>query len=524
MSSKRRADKELTSDNWDQEDEPEEKGTFRIASADVLKNRVIKTAKRRMTNGTPNSERSSIFSGFTGFGTKMDDKKSSFSFVSNLGGVDTANTCVDAGKKSVFSLSTELTPKVNEVTKPSFSLSSSSSNIPTIKSVESNQPSVSMKNDASMRKNDASSNSSDASKLCTLSDKLKTVANERQPIPKQNATTVENGAETPDEIFLKKLRSLNLLCTEWIIKHLNENLSYILTPIFDDYKKYLTQLREERRLASSTNKKPRIELPETQSSNNSETSQIKVSNKNMKDTAPKINFGTGSSLSSKEKSVPETSKSMPSENETAGFKFFSREKMDDGAKSSGPMDFNFGKSVMKFNADTTNEVQSSNSNADPTPPPLFSFGSNSTPLTSSFFSQNSVSKPEMTSTETDDDGPPPVEDITVKEEGSVYDRKCKIFIKKDSNFIDHGIGFLFIKLVGDEQKCQVIVRANNKLANIIINVLLTSNIPVKKMGKNNVMMVCCPTPEAKQPTSILIKVKTPEDAEDLFNNLNKYRK
>ena len=48
MSSKRRADKYLTDQNWDQEEEEEEKGEFEAASVDVLKQRTFKKAKRRI--------------------------------------------------------------------------------------------------------------------------------------------------------------------------------------------------------------------------------------------------------------------------------------------------------------------------------------------------------------------------------------------------------------------------------------------------------------------------------------------
>lgn len=47
MASKRTATSELNHDNWDEDDEPEEAGTFQKASEDVLKNRVIKRAVRR---------------------------------------------------------------------------------------------------------------------------------------------------------------------------------------------------------------------------------------------------------------------------------------------------------------------------------------------------------------------------------------------------------------------------------------------------------------------------------------------
>lgn len=48
MSGKRTAASDLNADNWNQEDEPEEAGTFKKASEDVLSKRVVKAARRRL--------------------------------------------------------------------------------------------------------------------------------------------------------------------------------------------------------------------------------------------------------------------------------------------------------------------------------------------------------------------------------------------------------------------------------------------------------------------------------------------
>lgn len=47
---KRRPDKDLNHDNWDEEEEPEEKGEFRKASEEKLKDRKILTAKRKVAS------------------------------------------------------------------------------------------------------------------------------------------------------------------------------------------------------------------------------------------------------------------------------------------------------------------------------------------------------------------------------------------------------------------------------------------------------------------------------------------
>uniref|UniRef100_A0A1B0CBG3 RanBD1 domain-containing protein n=2 Tax=Lutzomyia longipalpis TaxID=7200 RepID=A0A1B0CBG3_LUTLO len=69
MTTKRRNLGDLNSDNWDQEDAPEEKGTFRKASEDEIKNRVIRTARRRVvpTTDSKDAPPPGIFSGFGGF-------------------------------------------------------------------------------------------------------------------------------------------------------------------------------------------------------------------------------------------------------------------------------------------------------------------------------------------------------------------------------------------------------------------------------------------------------------------------
>jgi nuclear pore complex protein Nup50 len=48
MANKRNATSDLNADNWNQEEEPEEAGTFIKASDDILNKRVVKTARRRL--------------------------------------------------------------------------------------------------------------------------------------------------------------------------------------------------------------------------------------------------------------------------------------------------------------------------------------------------------------------------------------------------------------------------------------------------------------------------------------------
>ena len=68
------------------------------------------------------------------------------------------------------------------------------------------------------------------------------------------------------------------------------------------------------------------------------------------------------------------------------------------------------------------------------------------------------------------------------------------------------------------------------VGNILLNIQLTESIPIKRMGKNNVSLVCIPNPpmEAKSkdsttPTMLLIRLKTGEEADEICDKLNEFK-
>ncbi|XP_045521443.1 nuclear pore complex protein Nup50 isoform X2 [Pieris brassicae] len=153
----------------------------------------------------------------------------------------------------------------------------------------------------------------------------------------------------------------------------------------------------------------------------------------------------------------------------------------------------------------------------------FSFGAGK-PFSFNSNIQRKDESNEDTKTKEDEDEPPKVEYTPMVEENSVFDRKCKIFVKKDGNFVDKGVGTLYIKTIEDSKKHQLLVRANTSLGNILLNLVLATSVPTQRMGKNNVMLVCIPTPDAKPPpTPVLIRVKTSEEADELLEKLNNYK-
>lgn len=90
-------------------------------------------------------------------------------------------------------------------------------------------------------------------------------------------------------------------------------------------------------------------------------------------------------------------------------------------------------------------------------------------------------------------------------------------------------GTLFLKPVPDTEKTQLLVRAATNLGNVLLNILLNPKMPAQRMGKNNVLIVCVPNPpldtgeEATSPVSMLIRVKTGEDADELLEKITHYK-
>lgn len=150
-------------------------------------------------------------------------------------------------------------------------------------------------------------------------------------------------------------------------------------------------------------------------------------------------------------------------------------------------------------------------------PGSFSFGSAIQQASSSTKQANGTENTE----DEEKDEPPKVEFVPVVEE-NIYSKRCKIFVKDDGDYKDRGTGSLYLKRVKDD-KVQLLVRADTNLGNILLNILLSPGLPAKQL-KNNVVLVCIPTPEADpKPKSVLIRVKTEDDAAELLKEIQKHQ-
>lgn len=471
--SKRGPTSELNHDNWDDKFEPEEAGTFTRAPNDALQKRVIRTAKRRSAFDQSKNPFAN-FAGFkTGGGTPVSvksDAKATFSFVST-----------PALK----------TNGISEKPKPTF-----------------------------------------ANVLETKED---------------NKSTEKSNSDKSDR-YIANLKELNRSVSDWIKMHVDKDAACILTPIFKDYEMYLEKIKNEK---SDNTVVGITTVSETTKSENTGRSPLLLTSgdsknsSDSKDKTPKtseennIRLQTSGENNAKPQAAGENntkpqitgeSNQTPKSSIFSSFtsdkpvqNFFSI-KPDPSKLMINPflnkLDKNDNKSTskpeggFKFSSSHTTgfSFSSSSSNSSSSNKP-FTFGN---------VANTEKEKEKQEQADDQSEEPPPKNEFKpIEEEGSVYSVRCKVFIKKESEYTDLGVGTLFIKKVNGE-KHQLLVRAETVTGNILINVLLSKSLPTQLMGKNNVMLICMPTPQASL-TSCLLRVKTAEQADELLKTINTYK-
>lgn len=205
------------------------------------------------------------------------------------------------------------------------------------------------------------------------------------------------------------------------------------------------------------------------------------------------------------------------------------------ATNSAAAVFSFGNTNVNNNK-SSEPAASTTSHAKSDKPLAFSFGNPTVAFGGTGFFGNAKppdAKPETSlattadgQTDADaDDEPPKVEFTPVVESESMYSKRCKVYVKVDGGFNSGCAGMLYLKKVQEADKVQLIVRADTNLGNILLNILLSDGLPVQKRGTNNVMVVCIPTPESDpKPTTVLIRVKNEEEADELLAEIKKHLK
>ena len=137
--------------------------------------------------------------------------------------------------------------------------------------------------------------------------------------------------------------------------------------------------------------------------------------------------------------------------------------------------------------------------------------------------------------------------------------RCKLYYKKNDNFVEKGLGFLYIKTPKNTEddddgssggsKSQLLIRADTNMGTILLNIALIDSLPISKADKGKgVLITCVPNPPLleminnkkkkknndnndsvddadvdKQTVTFLIRVKQ-TDCDELYDNLMKYKK
>uniref|UniRef100_A0A8W7PB84 RanBD1 domain-containing protein n=1 Tax=Anopheles coluzzii TaxID=1518534 RepID=A0A8W7PB84_ANOCL len=546
--SKRGPQSSLNHLNWNETDEPEEKGEFTKASDDVLKQRVIKKARRRVAtddaDSTAPSASASVFGAFKGFASTPLAKSGadkpvgggaqSFSFLSTLGAaktngngtatVSSSGAAADGGgggaAKPTFSFGSNAgTMAASDASKKMFAFGSPTSlKADMEKSKATFAPPKGTSDDAIKKMFSFASSSSSSSQPAASSSTSKTDSEKAKAEKKQSTKPVTEADK--QTVIRNNVVALNKAFIAWITEKCRENPYCKLHPVFRDYEKQFDEIQ-----AMSPGKTVEKTAPTTTSQAAAPENKVApaaaepAKPKEPEKEMPKPGFFFGGSASAA--TAAKESPTKPS----SGFTFGS---------SSKPFSFGSLASSTSTNATTTtpSTVSTSSSSffagastfAAKSATGGFTFGGvmSKPPAPDSSAAGGGPDKPAGGDAEADEDEPPKVEFTPVEEKDSVYSKRCKLFVKVGASYSDRGVGTLHIKMV--DAKVQVLVRADTSLGNILLNIILNESVPVQRLGKNNVMMICLPTPDAKPPpTSVLLRVKTGEEADELLATLLKYK-
>ncbi len=107
-----------------------------------------------------------------------------------------------------------------------------------------------------------------------------------------------------------------------------------------------------------------------------------------------------------------------------------------------------------------------------------------------------------------------------------------MYYKKGDSFVEKGLGSLFIKKEENSTTAQLLIRADTKLGNVLLNISLVDSLPISKADNNKgVLLTCIPNPpldpkassDIQNSVTFLIRVKGNDDCEQLFNHLIQYK-
>lgn len=293
--------------------------------------------------------------------------------------------------------------------------------------------------------------------------------------------------------YIAKIKELNGAVFNCIKTHIDSGKVCILSPIFKDYEKYIKEIEEKHGNSTAA-----AVATATAATAIATGSPIKTNHMNSSPSLPPYQFKFGDA-----KSTAAT--------DSAGTNAASSIVSAPTQSTSMTPTFSFGNPSSTF---ATGSTGFSFSNAIQTPKPTENDKKSDGGTNGNTLKENA---------EDEEDEPPKVEFKQVVEEESIYSKRCKVYVKVDADYKDRGTGTLYLKKVKDD-KVQLIVRADTNLGNILLNTLLSCTSH-ENLVKNNVSLICIPTPESEpKPRTVLIRVKTENDAAELLEEIKKYKK
>jgi len=350
----------------------------------------------------------------------------------------------------------------------------------------------------------------------------------------------KSSTDAQETKYFQSLKSLNESVLAWVKQHVEANPYIVLTPVFKDYEDYIKTLETKKSTSGSlaSSKKASVSTKSTFASIPEETGNNgdKVEDKSSKQEDKPFSFGSTSTEPSKGFTFGTTSNSstngsfkFSTTSATSGFTFGS--KTETSTASEEKNSFSFGKTDSTAADDKKPFSFSKTESADDKKP--FSFGLTGSQGSGFSFGSSVAGSSQGSSQSKDDDEyvPPKVEVKEIKEDDSLYSKRCKLYYQKEGAWVDRGVGNLHLKPVGDT-KTQILIRADTNLGNILLNVMLTASFPASRQGKNNVTVVCVPNPPmsskpdeaSDKPVPMLIRVKTGEDADELLEKIDERKK
>lgn len=355
-------------------------------------------------------------------------------------------------------------------------------------------------------------------------------------VPTTETVTKENGDKKPatdneasEKEYVANLKALNETVTTWITDHVKKNPCCVLTPIFQDYEKHLKDLESKRTSAAL---KEKIAEPSKVDSEKPDEKKIQFGSTSSETTKPSFNYFGNGSTPAKPPSTFSFASSTPATTSSSAttFSFGASAKIESETNTPSTFSFKASSTSSTTSPPSSGGLFAFSSGSKPaatiTAAPAFSFGfSNIKPATEN---KKEEAEGDKDAEEEDEDSPPKVEIKQVQEDDAFYSIRCKLFYKKDNNYTEKGVGTMHLKKVNDD-KTQLVIRADTSLGNILLNIILNPQITTQRIGKNNVMLVCIPNPPIDPktppaPTPMLLRVKTDTEADELLAKLNEAKK